>query len=187
MSYCLSLTNCPSEFYESCTNATALCHKCSAGFGASKTRVYYSPNPNSPFCYGDHPHVQEKKLLEKSEKLVVASKIDRKKSRQIKSAYNSERLCADKVIKQTVRSGARYGDGDFQSLDGLLQGDHKLRYNTKNFNVTWDEYTSGRRAGTNSWFISVTGDDDKPHTLVCLTMDAYTALLNLAVKGLEKD
>lgn len=168
-----------------CLNATISCDRCSAGTGAAQSSVQYRPNSHCPFTYRDHPQVQHLAEQRTNARLERSAKRDRVKSKQVKQGLRAEKEVARKVIKQTVKSGAAFNDGDYQSLDGLLQGDHKLRHRTKNFAVSWEEYTQGRRSGTNQWLITVTGDDNKQHTLVCLTMDAYTKLLQLASGNLN--
>lgn len=162
------------------------CWTCCAGRGSIKSgRLLYDPQLD----IGVHPEAVakvEREELERQQKTIqkreAAAKVDKVKSKQVKTARKQEKKVADKINRiytQTINSGAVNGDGDLKAFNGLIQADHKMRFTTKNFAVTWAEYKEGTAQGTNQWLITVKDEQGKLHTLVCLTDTLYNQLLSM--------
>ncbi len=188
-----SLRNCPPQFYENCSNAIKKCRVCSAGAGQDTNRyetLAYQPIEPSLDFY-THPQaikVKERKRAKEVEAREKKRNIDKEKSRMSRQGRAQEKTSAsrlNKLVTQTVNSGATFNDGDLKALGGLIQIDSKLRHIKRSFTVTWDEYTSGLQQGTNSWLITVKDKDNKPHSLACLTEDTFAFLLTSAAQTQE--
>jgi hypothetical protein len=186
------LRNCPAEFYNNCSNALIKCNLCGAGSGRPVSKVLYRPVNIDNLEV--HPYLevlkQEKRSLQKKQKSSPCK--DVVKSKQIKEALRHERTLTDNIIKNTRRSGAEFGDGDKSILQGLIKMDDKRRFNTRSFTLSWDEYQKGLRQGLNSWSITVDENPGEPanpptitHTVMILTLDAFTTLLSLAAHNIE--
>lgn len=187
------MRNCPIDYYQECSNANKKCKICSAGKALNANGpVYFDPITTSNKELDSHPHweiVKELKQAAKEEALTKKTaqrdSSYKEKSRVVKAGLKSERYVAERIIKGTVNSGALHRDGDFSVLDGLAQADHKLRTKTKNFNLKWEEYKKGVATGTDHWMVSVIDEYGSTHTVVTMTLEAYTRLLSLAKQGKE--
>jgi hypothetical protein len=129
----------------------------------------------------EHPYLK----VQRENKAAASMKSAKSKERsvQVRKAYKEERRIVQQIARQTLKSGALFGDGDFHSLD-FIQADHKERFNSKSFTLSRSEYDKGIRQGTNQWVITSDLAGDK-QSVVTMTMDAYTRLLAYAQKGLE--
>jgi hypothetical protein len=182
------MRNCPIDYYQECSNANKKCKVCSAGNALNASgNVYFEPIEGSDKTVYTHPHweiVKELREANREEALTkTREKKDRsyiEKSRVVKAGLKSEKYVAERIVKGTVKSGAVHRDGDYSILDGLAQADHKLRTKTKNFNLKWEEYKKGIATGTDHWLISVIDEHGNTHTVVSMTLEAYTRLLSLA-------
>lgn len=172
--------NCPEEYFDNCRNAYIKCKDCAAGEGITNL-LYYVPLHGEK---KDHPVAKEQaevKRQEQYQKKKEKATKTKAKSKQSKQAFRKEREVKDDIIKQTVRSGAAFGDGDYQILDGHFQGDHKWHSKSKSFSLSHSEYTKGKKQGTDSWMITNSEDE----TVVVLTKEAYSKLISLAKEGLK--
>lgn len=189
------MRNCPIDYYQDCSNANKKCKLCSAGKSLNASgNVYFEPIASSDKTVHSHPHweiVKELREAAKEEALteerVQKDTAYREKSRVVKAGLKSEKYIAERIVKATINSGAAHGDGDYSILDGLAQADHKLRTKTKNFNLKWEEYKKGTSTGTDHWLISVIDEHGNTHTVVSMTLKAYTKLLSLAKEGKVND
>lgn len=176
------LRNCPIEFYNNCQKAGSKCGKCSAGFGEETMKLFYVPI-NTELS----PHPYEK--IHKSAKGKSANKRVRSvKSKQVRKGFQNERTQINKIVKATQRSGAKFGDGDFTLLDGLIRGDVKTRFTRSSFTLTQAEYQEGRASGVSVWAITVNQVQlakKSATTVYVLTEDTFHGLLDLAKRGLE--
>lgn len=187
------MRNCPIDYYQECSNANKKCKVCSAGNSLNASGyVYFEPTADSDKKKELHPHWEVVKELKEAAKEEALTKKGeqrdssyKEKSSVVKAGLRSERYVAERIVKGTLNSGAVHGDGDFSILEGVAQADHKLRTKTKNFNLKWEEYRKGRATGTDHWLISVLDEQGNTHTIVSMTLEAYTRLLSLAKKGKE--
>lgn len=157
----VSMPECPDLYYENCANAIKSCHFCCAKTGSAKHKLHYSPLDAS---LSPHPYLQ-----------------DTTTSKRVKRALKEEKKAKDDLIKATLRSGAIYGDGDYELLRGLLRADHKHRQKPcKSFALTLPEYEKGKSQGVGVWVITIHPEPNRTERGIFLTEQAFTTLLAAA-------
>jgi len=167
--------NCPDEYFNDCKNAYLQCKHCSAGEGGNTLK--YQPVKGN---YRDHPAFKNKKKIEQKQKKQKKQKA-KSNSQRTKKALKEEKQVASKIVKETLKSGAIFGDGDYSILEGQIQADHKYKSTQKGFSVTSAEYNKGKTQGTNCWVIT---NKDK-ETCFVLTEQAFYSLLATAGVSLD--
>ncbi|MFB6284629.1 MAG: hypothetical protein ABEK59_12000 [Halobacteria archaeon] len=126
----------------------------------------------------DHPVYREQKQTTQQARQAERQR-KKPQAKKTKASHRKEQETKQRLIKQTRRSGAEFGDGDYQLLEGEFQADHKWRSKTQAFSLSYKEYQQGRAQGTNTWVITNCYDE----RMVLLTEEAYAKLLELARKG----
>lgn len=168
---------CPKEFYNNCENAIYKCSICRAGNGRPTNPIYYSPIiGNNSLKKSKHP------LYHKKPNTDDKKKPNKQISKYVKSGLKEERRLVNRIAKQTVRSGAVYGDGDIDILDGELKLDSKKRHKTESFTVTKAEYEKGKRQGLDGWVITNKNND----SVYVLTEETFIRLVGAELARQQK-
>lgn len=148
----VALRHCPPAYFHNCANASLYCARCAAGSGPPDGKLHYQPlQPSDP-----HPY-----------------RPDARRRQVVRRARREEKRAQQQLIRQTVNSGALFGDGDYRILDGVLRGEHKHRQRSRNFHLSHAEYQKGRAQGVSCWV--VTNQDGE--RVVILTEQAFSQLL----------
>jgi hypothetical protein len=181
----MSLRHCPSEYYEHCLNAAALCLRCAAGYGNPQGKVYYAPREaDSPPV---HPYLGVRREQERQKRQERQQRTQTRRERVQKARIEEERA-RQSLIRATVNSGAKYGDGDYKVTD-WLHCDHKHRQKvSKQFTLTLAEYEKGVAQGVESWIITIHPQEGQTLRGVFLTEAAFGRLLREAgvtLRGLD--
>lgn len=156
------LRNCPDSYYNNCSGAGILCKRCPAGSGAPKAKLLYSPlDPPIAENLEQHPYSQSQK------RIVIQRR-----------ARATERKVEREIITGTLRSGAALGDGDHLIL-GEIRQEVKDRGPRNSWNLTWKEYTKGRRQGVQVYAISIEplAAGEPRRTMYMMEAELFTHLL----------
>lgn len=173
----MSLSNCPPDFNNNCTNYIYKCNLCAAGSGHPNGPLYYKPiNSDAPPRL-THPVATEKSNNQKEvTKAKKNSFTYKQKSKQVKGGFKAEKTIANNIAKQTLKSGSLLQDGDITLFNGDLNLDSKVRYNRAGFGITKQEYQKGKSSKVDGWVIT-NKQDSNEDSVVILTMDSFTQLL----------
>jgi hypothetical protein len=169
------MKNCPINFYNNCSNAMLMCHKCAAG-NCRRTTLFYTPKED----IGEHP-ITFKKEVEKPKK-------DLAKSRLVKKALKGEQKQIDKINSQipgtaraTLASGRVRHDGDALHLDLRVERKHRKYYRSVTVSAT--ELAKGRKDAIDVFEIFL---EDAGRTYYVMPEDTYINLLSAHVKALRR-
>lgn len=163
----INLKNCPDEFFDNCKNAFAKCVECSAGEGKTDI-LHYKPIQGKK---ENHPEFKRKKEESKSKKKSQKKQSEPYRKRTRKALQKEDKV--RKKIEKTLASGRLNQDGDYQILRGKIQADHKARFNSSSFSLSYEEYQKGKKQGTNCWIITNQNDE----SVAVLPLELFNELI----------